>query len=710
MKGWAHYEGDCDAEDLVAAIEECGTRYGMENHCDRRSSNEYAIRSIQKRHWLAIIWFGLPQDVRWIARSSDTRTSLFYDRRCLPWARKLTLCLCLAIPLLLWLALYGAIREWDEEHPWTVPFRCLAAMLCIGSMWLSWRMLSAGRIFYHYLEDIFARIEAAGDHLEDYPTASFSRNTRWLLVYMSYVIVVVVTVFIMCGAISTIPKLPFWFSALLLLLIFVMFLLVVFLWGLRKAQGNFRGQLILSGVNCLFAILLWIFAVAPTYIFAEFVGDIQDAMVLRQAFDSNPDAVYLAVANPDELASAKGSGQLDSMYAHIRWRCILSVAFGVFLAGFAMGFLHGGISIAAIVQRNLIRVKTHGDSPLAFRTATGGRLLPWMRYCVGGVATLLGTLALLGTWNAFAIGTFAWCNAVIPSYPEDIARVVDGSFTIMCGMLLQPATTEYLYLAVISRVFWMIYGLALPSLLALSVGSLIWSRQRLRRRLLENELIEFTEHDRILRHVDALAKRAGVRRPRISVTPTKSCSLLSHTFGIVRREHWIELSDGFLTLFDGDHKNASLSAALAHEMAHHRLGHCLRNNILRCVARTLFIGDGFVLSLVDSYQNELKADQIAVREFQVDPVDLRKALWLVSDCMSAEVVTSKTALTGIEFVPSQHTLYDRFLRDGPQGLSFLERWKVYIVCFLGSYTGGDRLSYWHPHPDERIKRLRLLEE
>ncbi|MCH8046176.1 MAG: hypothetical protein IID44_20885 [Planctomycetes bacterium] len=710
MKGWTHYEGECDVEDLVAAIKECGTRIGMESRCDRPSSNEYAIRSIQQRHWLAVIWFGLPQDVRWIVRSSDSRTSLFCDRRCLPWARNLALCLCFASPLFLWMSSFGANGQWETEHPLIFPFRCVLLMQFAGSVWLCFHLFFGGNRFYNYWEEILARTETTSGFLEEQPTASFNRRSLWQIAYLGYVFVVAVTYGIISWPTSATPILSMWINALLLLLIFAGFLLCGLLPALLKNQGNSRSQSILPGLYSLFAIVVWGLVILPIYIVAEEANGIQDAMALRQIFDSNPDVMYSAVANPDELSSAKDSGQLDLMYAGIRWWCIMSVAFGVFLAGFAMGFLQHGISIAAIVQRNLIRVKTHGDSPLAFRTATGGRLLPWLRYCVGGVATLFGTLALLGTWNSFAIGTFAWCNAIIPSYPEDITRVVDGSYTIMCGMLLQPATTEYLYLGVISRVFWMIYGLALPSLLALSVGSLIWSRQRLRRRLLENELIGFTEHDRILRRVDALAKRAGVRGPRISVTPTKSCSLLSHTFGILRREHWIELSDGFLTLFNGDRKNTSLSAALAHEMAHQRLGHCLRNNILRCVARTLFIGDGFVLSLVDSYQNELKADQVAVREFQVDPVDLRKALWLVSDCMSAEVVTSKTALTGIEFVPSQHTLYDRFLRDGPQGLSFLERWKVYIVCFLGSYTGGDRLSYWHPHPDERIKRLRLLEE
>ena len=667
----------------------------MESRCDRRSSNEYAIRGIQKRHWLAIILFGLHQEIRWIVRTSDARTSLFCDRRCLPWVRNLALCLCLAAPLFLWMSYYfnGLLTD-----PWTASVSPLFMAACVGSLIFSFRLFFGGdNLFSIYEEAIFERIETSGGFLEEHPAGSFNRRAFWQVVYMGYAIAFLPLSIVLNGGIELgVP----WLDALVLLVVLGIVPIVILVPVLIKNQATLRGHPMLLGMVTQIAIVFWAAAIVPMYFCADISDDIQNVTYLIHRY--GPDEYFAYVA--EENAGTFDSSQLEEMYAALRWQWFLWIALGVCSAGSAAVIFYKGVSFAPTIQRSLIRVKVHPGSLVTFRTATGGPLLPWLRYCIGGFAALFCVVVLLATWNSFAIGIFALCNVVITSYPESVSRVVDSSTAIMCAILLRPEASENF--AVVSRIGWGIYGFTLPSLLALSVGSLIRSRRRMRRQLLANELIKGSDHDRVLQAVEALAERASVRCPRISVTPMESCEIMCHSFGVIRHEHWIELSQGFVELFAGGHKAAACSAALAHEMAHHRLGHCLRGIILRFVARMMFVGDGFIQAFINSYQDELKADQVAVQEFHVNPADLIKALQLVSNCKAAEVMTSNAALAGTELFPSLPlTLISKSLSDAAQKFTLSERWR----CFLSSYTGRDRTSYWHPHRDERIKQLRLLE-
>lgn len=704
MKSWVHYECRCDPAELVHAITECGRPHGLESSCVHESPDCYAIRSLQTRPWLTVLWLGLPQDVKWLIRTSDGRSALFYDRRQAPWARKLSRYSLFSATLLLCLAFYGQAGPEAAFFLRVVQLQILSFFLSCLLIAISVRSVLEGRRFQEYLEAVQSTLNTKGGCLEEQPNEFVSRRTTLLVRYVGH-FVLAATIAIGFGVCTQSERIPVepWSAGLLVLLLLAGLMLGVFLLVARKMSANYRGYLLLPQMLCLLAVVPWALAVAPWYLCSSRMDDVRHVAFCFRTLESHEDAIIHAVEDKPALLAAMKSGKLNQMRAIFTVACALCTGFTISLVGAAIKLVADALILAVRIQPDLLRTRFHARSAAAARTATGDGLLPWLRCCIGGAAGLLAVLALAAAWNSLAIGLFAWNGIKIPCYPGGLQRVIDMSVILSLAALSQPDTS--IAAAIVFRVVWLIYCFVLPFFWLLSVGSFVHVRLKTRRRLLAHEV---KGNSLPMQVVDVIRELSGrsERPPRVAVTHSTGYSPMSHVYGVVHPECWIEIPDRLLQLFQRSNRRALLRAVLAHELAHHQLRHCTRANLWRAVGRVLLLGDGFVQSLIDSYRQEQDADRVAVSHFAVEPKHLIAALWLTTNSMAADIVSTGASSAGIGFVSNRTTLYGKMLTAGWRGLSRMDRWRLSLWCFLGLYTGGDRMAYWHPHTDERVKTIR----
>ena len=161
---------------------------------------------------------------------------------------------------------------------------------------------------------------------------------------------------------------------------------------------------------------------------------------------------------------------------------------------------------------------------------------------------------------------------------------------------------------------------------------------------------------------------------RLALRPGDSCELGAERFGGWRADRYVEVSEGCLAL-----PGEQLRALLAHECAHHLLGHLALRSFLFWLGRLSFAGDGFVFALLDSFGYEKEADR-AVRRLGGSPEHL------------AEFLRSR----------KEDSLVPRPLTSR----SWIETWQDAFALFREQYCGDDlKHYYWHPGALERIESL-----
>ena len=190
--------------------------------------------------------------------------------------------------------------------------------------------------------------------------------------------------------------------------------------------------------------------------------------------------------------------------------------------------------------------------------------------------------------------------------------------------------------------------------------------------------------------------------PKVVVTTSHIPGAWAYAYGPFGKSICNEVSREALNLFRHEKDSPQLEAIVAHELAHLKAKHSYTDTLLRYVGRFTFVGDGFVRAIENTYGYEIEADEIAIRDFGVDPTVLRHALWRIRNVMAAsgEFVTEIA-----EGTPLLFRNYAQYLAEPANSLSFVKQWRLAIKAFLDYYLGRDRTAYWHPSLDDRVEHL-----
>jgi Zn-dependent protease with chaperone function len=138
-----------------------------------------------------------------------------------------------------------------------------------------------------------------------------------------------------------------------------------------------------------------------------------------------------------------------------------------------------------------------------------------------------------------------------------------------------------------------------------------------------------------------------------------------------------------------------LQALIAHECAHIWLGHCRLRAQRGLMLKMAFLGHLATAAWEDSLQMETDADDHAVRSTTINAHDLANALDVAAG-MASQVhsgwIGALSATQSTALVTKAGSL-----------------WKT-STAWLSAYVHGGDVGYWHPHLEERVKRLRDMPE
>jgi len=183
MRGATHYvcTGSCLPDDIASAIVESGESLGMESECDRPRPYEVTIRALQKRKWYVILFYQLPQDIRWLVRCEGLTTSIYYDTCMLPWYRSWVWGICVITTALFYYAVYKPTGHSDTWPAWNLPLQSAALIVSCALLLVNFRLLHAldGTSL---VEGLRSRIEKTGGWLEREQRPFVTRLTQTFFV------------------------------------------------------------------------------------------------------------------------------------------------------------------------------------------------------------------------------------------------------------------------------------------------------------------------------------------------------------------------------------------------------------------------------------------------------------------------------------------------------------------------------------------------
>lgn len=306
--------------------------------------------------------------------------------------------------------------------------------------------------------------------------------------------------------------------------------------------------------------------------------------------------------------------------------------------------------------------------------------------------------ALLGHGLLSALETLA------PRLSPLGVRAVERSATTLVLALGRPP--EEAWSLSVARVGWALYGLGAMALSALSLGQLARQRRRERRELTASAATQEATCDPLWERwqavVDRLCRTAGLGPVCLLFDSGSDYGAQAHRVGLLHPKRFVEVSRRCLEELEPE----EVEALLAHELAHHLLGHCRRVNLLRWLGRASFVGDAFALTIQATAWYEHAADAVAVGErFGVARPELLGAIVKLHHLGSAGGLEADADPRGLRAVPASLEKRVNLPAGGPAALPWHERWPLAWEVFRLQYFEAMETHYWHPEKVERKAEL-----
>jgi Zn-dependent protease with chaperone function len=269
----------------------------------------------------------------------------------------------------------------------------------------------------------------------------------------------------------------------------------------------------------------------------------------------------------------------------------------------------------------------------------------------------------------------------------------------MSGRLLAAALgrpQEDRWTGAVARGLWGLHGLAILALPAVSVGRLLFQHRRNDREIATAAADDTTGRQAEIQALLEELQPPGAGRLAVRVVIREAPSFLpagllqdglasAQRFGLWRTGRLIALSPRALDRLERD----ELRALLAHELAHHLLGHCTIADVARWLGRLTFVGDGFARAVLDSFGFEIEADRLAVKVLGGQAGGLVRCLEKLAADRAPNAKRRPAEQTAIG--------YSQIKAKAGRRLAWWLFWK--------QYTSG-ALHGWHPSHATRLEALR----
>jgi Zn-dependent protease with chaperone function len=632
------YAGSGDLEIARRAVERALIGAGMQCRTTRVSDQCLLIQGVQTAHWYDILLRARPQRARWQVERCGEALRLSSDFDLFRWYAAILALLWTVIASCFVLDYLIAKKGWLTGPSGTLVAAGIVG-LAVALMPVIISLLGAlgGRSSERLWHDILHEVELAGDRLEPQNNANL-RYSFSLIGSFGFVLALTVWFATYSLRVTSLP-LPRGSASFLAVLAGLIVLLIVTIALMLGRRGfNLRTYPILTGLMSMLSVLF----------------------------------LFQSILLPWWMASRVDFDALGAALRSFGWLLLGGSLF--LMAAVVYLFFYYTLYSTLMIRPQLMRLHSHREAGVYRLAAGGASPLPFQ------IVFLLSWLLLTGLILA-SLAYLVACTiqGVAPFFDRCELQLVDLSSQAMAAAFgLPPAK---LFLTIFMRGLWLLFALGGMSLLLASTGQLLTRRRTLRRHLAAAANRPFPRRKELAAVLEELRHRAGLPSIRLALTNNSDLQADSERFGGLRGELYIEISTGCLEL-----PVEQIRAVLAHECAHHYLGHLALRSFLLWLGRLSFTGDGFVFALQDTYDYERQADRAAVRILGVMPEHL------------AGLLRSKRQ-GGLVLRPVTS-------RDP----SLAEKWRYAFSLFRSQYYGTHLgLYYWHPGWRERIEALRDLE-
>lgn len=647
----------------------------------------------------------LPAHVSWrIWRDGET-TFLYRDTKMSRAYGTMLILSCLACSTLLW---FGAetlvFRDWLEISTIRLFAASIASFTALSLLFINYGLLlggSSGRLASEF-ESLRREALVEGSFLVE---GGRGVSLRLLLHFAAYLVFVFATVFLAIFAHAGPASQTFsdpipskWAVVLVALLAFIVFLLAALPMMVRFPASSRRLVSALGGISTSIAVLLVLLGQTPwsvsnrrlTY---EHVQTVLDSSAYIRGDWKGPPPKF-----PDGTIALPA--QVKRVYNAIWIWAWCSLMFGAFMFACAVGFLLLAFNSSLRSWPVLYQISQRPDIPSSEQTASASDFLTLFRIVWGSSWFILMVTLAWAMINLIG----ATSNLLESITRSDVAVTLNGvdvSVFFTSVAFNMPSQSRTLSIIVLSG--WFLYLLTCWGLFTTSVGSYFAQETRTLRQLRGSSANPNHDAQKIIDRVASLSRRLSniASPPQVLLIENRVPYAQARRIGFLRTHNIIEISSRCSEIFNGK----ELEAMLAHELAHHALGHCRKDRVLRFLGRMTFVGDGFVRILENSFGYELKADQFAISELRADPEALISCMQKTRIITAIENLSIFSEATGLAMDAHSDNLEKEMLM-ATATLSQVQRLKLGAKIFLQQYLGRKHSGYWHPALNQRIEALR----
>lgn len=663
-------KGVGDVAVAADALEGALTASGMRCRRAALGKDRIEISACQTAAWPKIVLRCLPQRTDWLLVQKSRRLEVSGDLSTFRWYRWLTLVLGLA-------ATAGTVGTWLMQlelidpgervfHLWVLA--TVAAFIALAYLWLG-----GARHREEVWQALLARVEDAGGSLE--PAGSSVGRRRAGI----YAVLLSLAFSLGALAIRDVVARPSLAGVALLVACaaIVAFLLSTAALMARKAEISYRADAAVTGLATLVTVL---FFVSPMFLWMA-IGDstalLERLSAVEQVLESEP------VMEDGAAGAVAWKTKARVALAVIVSPLVVAVAFFVVL-------LISRSPLYAALLRRLQREERRGKSEQATRGGAHLRTLRWLFGVSGSVVALL-------VFGAFLMLLLAGFQAASPSFPWPEADLIACSAAI--ARIAVSGWVDAGLATAATRLAWIVHAASGLALLALSLGQLFQARFARLAELSANSGQHHGDGERACRILDRIARCARLGAVELAVLPRPSPVAFAECFLRWGREY------RFVVLHQGafvDFGEAELEALIAHEVVHLREGHCRNQVLMRWLGRTTFLGDGFVLALLDRFGDEQEADRILLDESLASAGGLERSLVKMQHAGGG---WSRDNGTGRVLSEQLRGDRERALAMQQQDLPLGRRLALGWSFFRQQYVSATYHS-WHPPYRERLQAVR----
>ena len=661
------YAGTTDLETAARAAEAASAEMDMKCERSALGASGLRIHAVQQRPWYLIVLKAMPQRVVWRLEPSGEELSIHVDFRPFRWYAVTLVFFGLAVAGSLFAGLHSVDYPWPTGLKWLGPvLQGLFFVALFFSVFLLILLgpLGGGRNVQAIWQPVLRQVEKAGGHLEPRGRVVSRRYTLALSIYAAVFLAFV--------------SLPLYqaLSATTVLLVTLMGVLVFAVVEMFKGAGYMlRSEALLGGLVSLSSIILYL------------------GMPLMMAPLAPTAEELLAAAATLQLQqeSVTASSELAELRHFVGG--LLFAGTSLMLLLFVSVVLYGArLTLAAwVTVWRLQRRRGQGVWSEAVREP---EVLRRFRRSFVSFWALSSVLV----FAAFGFNLLCTLQGFAPFSSQPQLRLVELSAGTLALALGRPLEDPTVVAAV--RAGWVLYSLSVLALLAASVGQLVSSQRRDRRRL--QDMAGDAGLQRVL---DRLCGRSGHPHVHLAVAKDPAVWASSAVFGFWRVKRFIVISSGSIELLEQE----DLEALLAHELAHHSEGHCRADQLLRWLGRLSFAGDAFALLMQGSWSYEEEADRAAVSRLGVPREALLHCFMKIRQLKAeATLPPASEPFTGLKALPEEPEEIEELLDKGPAALPFGKRWRLVWQVLREQYVNAMKFYYWHPSDRIRKQTIRSL--